>query len=50
MYIYFDEYPSYSGTISEIIETKVNANTQCDHGCAYFSSKEKICTWINGES
>ena len=32
MYIDFDEYPPYSGTIFEIFKTNVNSNIQCDHG------------------
>ena len=50
MYIYFDEYPPYSGRISEIFEKNVNENIQCDHGYAYFSVKQKMCAWINEES
>ena len=50
MYIDFDDYPPYSGSISEIFETNVNANIQCDNGYAYSSRKEKNCTWINEES
>ena len=50
MYIDFDEYPSYSGRVSKRFETNVNNNIQCDHGYAYFSSKHKMCTWVNEES
>ena len=50
MHIYFDGYPPYSGAISEIFETTVDSNIQCDRGYAYFSNKEKIRTCINGES
>ena len=50
IYIDFDEYPTYSGTISENFETNVNVNIQRDHGYVYSSSKEKICAWINEES
>ena len=32
MYIDFDEYPPYSGRISEKSETNVNDHIQCDHG------------------
>ena len=49
MYIYFDDYPPYSGRISEIFEANVNANIQCDHGYAYSSSKKKMYTWVSGE-
>ena len=35
MCIDFDEYPRYSGKVSEIFETNVNENTHCDHSCAY---------------
>ena len=44
MYINFDEYPPYSGRISEIFDTNVNANIQCDRGCAYSSRKQKMFT------
>ena len=50
MYIDFDEYPPYSDTISEYFETNINANIQCDHGYAYYSSKHKMCTCVNKES
>ena len=50
MYIDFDEYPRYSGRNSEIIEKNVNENIQCDHGYAYSSGKQKICTWVNEDS
>ena len=50
MYIDFYEYPPYSGRISEIFETSVNANIRYDHGYAYFSSKQKISTWVNEDS
>ena len=36
MYIYFDEYPIYSGTISENFERNFNVNIECDHGYEYF--------------
>ena len=50
MYIDFYEYSPYSDRISEIFETNVNYNIQCDHGYAYSSSKQKMCTWVNEES
>ena len=50
MYIDFDEYPPYSGRISEIFEKNVNENIQCVHGYAYSSHKQKMCTWVNEES
>ena len=50
MYIDFDGYPYYSGTISENLETSVNANIQCDYRYVYSSSKEKNLTWINNKS
>ena len=28
----------------------VNDNIQCDHGYAYSSSKQKMCTWVNERS
>ena len=39
MNIDFDGYPPYSGAISEMFVTNVIANTQCDHGYAFSSSK-----------
>ena len=50
MYINFDEYPPYSGQIYEIFVTNVNNNIQCDHGYAYYSIKQEMCTRVNGES
>ena len=50
MYIDFDEYPPYSGRISEIFEKNVNEDIKCVHGYAYSSGKQKICTWVNEES
>ena len=50
MYIDFDEYPPYSGRIFENFEKNVNENIQCDHGYAYYSGKQKICTKVNEES
>ena len=50
MYIDFDGCPPYSVSISEHFEANVNANIQCDHGYAYSTIKEKICTWIDEES
>ena len=50
MYIDFDEYPHYSGRNSGIFEKDVNENIQCDHGCAYSSGKQKMCTWIDEDS
>ena len=41
MYIYFDEYPCYSGNIWNFWKM-VNENIQCDHGYAY-SSGGGIC-------
>ena len=49
IYIDSDEYLPYSGRISEIFEN-VNENIQCDHGYAYSSEKQKMCTWVNEES
>ena len=42
MYIYFDDYPRYSGRISEIFEKNANESIQCDHGCAYYSGRNKF--------
>ena len=50
MYIYFDEYPTYSGIISESFEIFKNENIQCDHGYAYYLGKQKMCIWVNEES
>ena len=50
IYIHFDEYPTYSGRISENFETNVNDNIKCDHGYTYCSSKQKMCTWVKKES
>ena len=50
MYIYFYEYPTFSGRISETFEKNVNENIQCDHDHAYSSSKQKMCTWVSVES
>ena len=44
MYIDFDEYPRYSGSISEIFEKNANENIQCVHGYAYSSGKQKMWT------
>ena len=48
--IVFDEFPPYSGRISESFEINVNENIQCVHGYAYSSGKQKMCTWVNEES
>ena len=45
-----DKYPPYSGRISEVFETNVNANIQCDFGYDYYSIKQKMCSWVNDES
>ena len=50
IYIDFDEYPPYSGRISEIFEKNVNEDIQCVHGYTYSSGKHKMCTWVNEES
>ena len=42
MYIYFGDYPPYSGRISENFETNDNANMQCYHVYACSSSKQKM--------
>ena len=46
MYIYFDEYPPYSGAISKFFETIINARIQCDNGYPYSSIKDNMLTWI----
>ena len=50
MYIYFDEYPRYSGRNSEIFEKYYNVNIQCVQRYAYSSGKYKMCTWVNEDS
>ena len=35
MYMNFDEYPPYSGAISENFETNINVHIWCDHGLPY---------------
>ena len=50
MYIDFDEYPSYSGVISENFETNINSHIQCAYGYPYSTIKGKFFTWINEES
>ena len=47
MYIDFDEYPSYSGVISENFETNINSHIQCDHGYPCSSTKVNMLKWIN---
>ena len=42
MCIDFDEYPPYSGRISEIFAKYVNENIQCDHGHAYSSGRNNV--------
>ena len=50
MYIDFDEYPPYSGAISEKYEANINAHIQCDHGYTYSTIKGNMLIWINKES
>ena len=50
MYIDFDEYPPYSGRISEIFEKNVNENILCIHRYAYSSGKQTMLTWVNEKS
>ena len=50
MYIDFDEYPSYRGRNSEIVEKYVNENIKCEHGYAYSSGKHNMCTWVNEDT
>ena len=50
MYIDFGEYSPYSGSISESVETNVNAHIRCDHGYPYSSIKYNIMQLINDES
>ena len=49
MYINFDEYPTYSGAISEYFETNINAHIQCDHDYPYSTIKYNMLTWIKKE-
>ena len=39
MYIDFYEYPPYSGTIYEHLETNINDHIQCDRGYPYSKMK-----------
>ena len=48
MYMTFYEYPTYSSIISEI-KKNVNENIQCVHSYAYYSGKQKICTWVSAK-
>ena len=48
MYIYFDGYSPYSDKYQKICKN-VNADIQCEHGYAYSSSKQRMCTWVNEE-
>ena len=50
MYIGLDEYPPYSGAISDIFETNINAHIQCDHGFFNSTIKSKMLAWINKET
>ena len=53
MYIDFDEYPTYSGAISEKFETNINDHIHCDYGYPYStikSIKGNMLTWINEEN
>ena len=45
MYIYFDEYPPYSGAISKFFVTIINTRIQCDNGYPYSSIKDNTLTW-----
>ena len=45
----FDEYPPYSGRISEFFEIYINENIKCVHGYEYSSGRQKICTFTNEE-
>ena len=47
MYNGFDEYPPYSGTISENFETNINSHICCDHGFPYSTIKGNMLIWIN---
>ena len=50
LYIDFDEYPRYSGRNSGIFEKYVNANIKYEHGYAYSSGKNNMCTWVNEDT
>ena len=50
MYIGFDEYPPYSGSISEFFENNANENIQCVHGYEFSPGKQKLFTWVNEKS
>ena len=47
MYIDFNDYPPYSGRISGFFKQILMKIIQCDHGYAYSSRKQKMCTWVN---
>ena len=47
MFIYFDEYPRYSGKESIIFEKCVNKAIKCEHGYAYSAGQHPICKWVN---
>ena len=50
MYIYFDEYPCYSGRNSGISEKYVNENIKCNHGYAYSAGQRNMCKWVNEDT
>ena len=49
MYINFDDYIPYTGTIYEIFETNINAHIKWCHGYPYSTTKVTTATWINKE-
>ena len=48
-YIYFDEFPRYSGRISDFF-INVYENIRCDHGYAYSLGEKKVFTKVNEKS
>ena len=47
MYIYFYDYPPYSGAISENFETNINAHIRCDQRFPYLLIQVNMLTCIN---
>ena len=49
MYIDSNKYPTYSGKISENVETDINDHIWCDHGFPYSKIKFNMLTSTNKE-
>ena len=50
MYIDFNKYPTYSGAISENVETNINDQIWCQHGFPYSTIKGNMLTYIYNKS